>query len=72
MFITEDQHRQTLMIRVERLYRHLARTRKRQALNIEARGFRWVACKQPFNRRAVRADKAFARILRIGKAWFEE
>jgi hypothetical protein len=60
------------MVRVERLDRHLARTRKRQTLDVEARGLRGVAGKQSLDRRAMGANEAFAGVLRIGEARFEE
>lgn len=68
MLVAEDQHGQALMIGVERLDRHLARTRKRQTLDIEAGGLRGGAGEQPFYRRACgsRHVKRRAPCLRTG------
>ena len=54
LFVAENQHRQTLVLSVERLHDRGARTRERQAVNLQACVERRVARQQAFDRRTIR------------------
>ena len=72
MLVSKNQDRQALVIRIERSDDRLARARKRQTMDIEARGLRRIAGQQALDRCAIRADETLTRIFRIGETRFQQ